>query len=257
MTRPAPPAAPLPRLYTDLAPWFHLLTAPAEYAEEAEIYLGALTEAAGAPPRTLLELGSGGGNMASHYKRHVAATLVDLSPDMLAVSRTINPDCEHLQGDMRTVRLGRTFDGVLVHDAVVYLTTEADLRRAMATAFVHCRPGGVALFVPDYLRETFVSTTRHGGHDGDGRALRYLEWTRDPDPADTTYLVDYAYLLREAGRLTRCEYDCHVCGLFSRATWLRLLSEVGFRATARVLEHTDPPPASVEVFVAVKPVAQP
>src|SRR6059058_4645207 len=123
----------LPRLYTDLAPWFHLLTAPAEYVEEAEFFRRAFLEAADVPPRTLLELGSGGGNIASYYKRHFQATLVDLSPQMLALSRRLNPECEHIQGDMRTVRLGRVFDAVFVHDAVVYLTTEEDLRQAMAT----------------------------------------------------------------------------------------------------------------------------
>jgi hypothetical protein len=154
---------------------------------------------------------------------------------------------------MRTVRLGRTFDAVLVHDAVMYLTTEADLRQAMATAFVHCRPGGVAIFVPDHVRETFVPTTDHGGHDGDGRGLRYLEWTWNPDPADTTYVADYAYLLREDGKPVRCEYDRHVCGLFGHADWLRLLTEVGFRATVRPHEPSEAPLGLGEIFVAVKP----
>ena len=246
---------PLPRLYTDLAPWFPLLTAPADYAEEAAFYLRAFGEAADTSPRTLLELGSGGGHMASHYKRQVASTLVDLAPPMLALSAGLNPECEHVQGDMRTVRLGRLFDAVLVHDAVMYLTTEADLRRAAETAFVHCRPGGVALFAPDHLRETFAPTTEHGGHDGEGRGLRYLAWTWDPDPTDTTYLVDYAYLLREDGAPTRCVHDRHVEGLFGRADWLRLLAQVGFRATVRPLEHSEIPPGAVEVFVASKPAA--
>src|SRR4051794_27662904 len=136
----------LPRLYDDLAPWFHLLTAPAEYAEEAEWYRQAFLETANVPTRTLLELGSGGGNMASHYKRHFQSTLVDLAPRMLALSQQLNPECEHVQGDMRTVRLRRQFDAVLVHDAVVYLTTEDDLRQAMVTAYVHTRPGGVTIF---------------------------------------------------------------------------------------------------------------
>lgn len=245
----------LPRMYTALASWFHLLSAPAEYADEAELYLRSLVEAADAPPKTLIELGSGGGNLASHYKRHVAATLVDLAPGMLDLSRSLNPDCEHVQGDMRTVRLGRTFDAVLVHDAVMYMTTEADLRAAIATAFVHCRPGGVAVFAADWVRETFVPVTRHGGHDGDGRALRYLEWCHDPDPADTTYLVEYAYVLREDGRPTRCEHDQHVEGLFGRADWLRLLAEVGFVASAQRHEWDDTESDTTELFVAVRPDA--
>ncbi len=246
---------PLPRLYTDLAPWFPLLTAPADYVEEAAFYLRAFREAADAAPRTLLDLGSGGGNMASHYKRHVASTLVDLSPPMLALSAALNPECEHVQGDMRTVRLGRAFDAVFVHDAVMYLTTEADLWLAVETAFVHCRPGGVAIFAPDAVRETFTPRTDHGGHDGEGRALRYLEWTWDPAPADTTYLVDYAYLLHEDGQPPRCVHDRHTEGLFGRDDWLRLLAQAGFRATVRPLEHSEVPLGTVEVFVAVKPAA--
>jgi SAM-dependent methyltransferase len=245
----------LPRLYTDLADWFHLLTAPADYADEAEFYRRVLTETVGGAPKTLLELGSGGGNMASHYKHHFASTLVDLSPRMLALSRTINPECEHVQGEMRTVRLGRTFDPVLVHDAVMYLTTEADLRQAITTAFVHCRPGGAAVFAPDYVRETFASNTEHGGHDGDGRALRYLMWSWDPDSADSTYVVDFAYLLRKQGKPMHVEYDRHVCGLFDRADWLRLLSDAGFQVTVRLLEHSGIPPGSTEVFAAFKPAS--
>ena len=49
----------LPRIYTELADWFHLLTAPEEYAEEAAFYLAAIVQASDAPPRTLLELGVG------------------------------------------------------------------------------------------------------------------------------------------------------------------------------------------------------
>lgn len=247
------PSDDLPRLYTEFADWFHLLTDPAEYAEEAAFFLRHFTEAAGVPPRTLLELGSGGGNMASHYKQHVQATLTDLSRGMLALSQTLNPDLEHVQGDMRTLRLGRTFDAVLVHDAVCYITTESDLRQAMETAYIHCRPGGVVIFAPDEVRELFVSSTESGGHDGTGRGLRYLEWAWDPDPTDSLYVVDYAYLFHEDGQPTRSAHDRHVCGLFSRDTWLRLLEEVGLQPTIHPLEHSEVPLGSVEVFVAVRP----
>ncbi|MDQ6671131.1 MAG: class I SAM-dependent methyltransferase [Chloroflexota bacterium] len=245
-----------PLLYTHLADWYHLLTAPAEYDEEARFFLRLITTALGGPARSLLELGSGGGNMASHYKRELAqVTLTDLSPHMLALSERINPECEHVQGDMRDLRLGRAFDAVFVHDAVGYLTNQADLRQAMQTAFVHCRPGGVSIFAPDHVRENFADSVEADGHDDAQRGLRYLMWTWDPDPADETYIVDFAYLLREQGKPMRCVYDRHVEGLFDRATWLRLLEEVGFaHVQVRPLEHPDVPLGSVDVFVAVKPV---
>ena len=155
---------------TQHAAWWPLVSHPLEYAGEADDIIKAFREALGRNPTTMLELGSGGGNTASHLARYARMTLVELSPDMLAVSRLLVPSAEHLQGDMRDVRLNRTFDAVLIHDAIMYMTTEAELRQALVTAFVHCRPGGVALFVPDYVRETFVPGTDSGGNDGDGRA---------------------------------------------------------------------------------------
>jgi SAM-dependent methyltransferase len=244
--------AELPLLYRELAGWYHLLTAPHEYVEEAAIYRDALRRAATPCPRTLLELGCGGGCNAFHLKRDFACTRTDVSPAMLAVSQSINPECTHVAGDMRTLRLGRQFDVVLIHDAIVYMTSEGDLRRAMETAFVHCRPGGAALFAPDFVRETFQPGTDVGGNDSDRRGLRYLEWCWDPDPDDTTYLVDYAYLLRE-GTEVRVFHDRHVEGLFPRATWLRALEDVGFRVTtsARLGGADD----RGEIFVAVRPDA--
>ena len=63
-----------------------------------------------------------------------------------------------------------------------------------------------------------------------GAALRYLEWTWDPDPDDTQYTVDYAYLLRDADGSVRVVHDRHVEGLFPRAQWLQILADVGFEA---------------------------
>jgi SAM-dependent methyltransferase len=240
-----------PRLYDELADWFHLLTAPEDYAAEAELYRRLLTEACDESPRTMLELGSGGGNNASHLKAHFELTLVDRSPQMLELSQSLNPECRHAQGDMRDVRLGETFDAVFVHDAVAYITSEADLAATIVTAAEHVRPGGVALFVPDYVRERFEEHTGTGGHDGPDRGLRYLEWVTDPDPADTTYRCDFAYLLRDEHGV-RCELDRHVCGLFPRATWLELIEASGLQARTH-LTADDEEPAGAELFVGVKP----
>ncbi len=170
-----------PRLYSDLAGWVHLLTAPAGYAEEAAFYSQQLIEACDQPPQTVLELGSGGGDNASHMKARFEMTLTDLSPQMLQ------------------------------------------------------------------------PTADHGGHDGGGRGLRYLDWTWDPGPNDDTYTVDFAYLLREADGSVRVEYDKHIEGLFSCDAWLRLLYEAGFQARALPFDHSEEESGSLEVFLASKP----
>jgi SAM-dependent methyltransferase len=178
----------------------------------------------------VLELGSGGGNSAFHLKAQFAMTLVDLSPQMLRVSRKLNPECEHIKGDIRRLRLGRTFDAVYVHDAICHMTIERDLRAVMQTAYEHCKPGGVALFVPDFVRETFVEGSDQGGTDSPRRRLRFLQWVFDPDPNDTTYLVDFAILLRDQKGEARMVHDRHLLGLFPRKQWLRLMRDVGMKA---------------------------
>ena len=243
----------MPKLYDELASWWPIMSAPADYAEEAGLYADLIDGAADTPVKTVLELGSGGGNNASHLKQRYTLTLVEPAAGMREVSRALNPECEHVAGDMRTVRLERQFDAVFIHDAVCYMTTEHDLRQAIATAFVHCRPGGVALLCPDHVRERFQPSTDHGGHDDATRGLRFVEWTRDPDPDDSTYIVDYAYLLREPNGDVRVVHDRHVEGLFSRADWLRWLHEAGFEARGATVDHSELEPGSYEVFVARRP----
>ena len=218
------------RFYGDLAPWWPLISPPEDYADEAAFAADLLAEGG---TTTVLELGSGGGHLASHLTDRYAMTLVDLSEQMLAVSRRLNPGSAHHQGDMRSVRLDQVFDAVFIHDAIDYMTTEDDLRAAIGTAYQHCRPGGIVVIVPDDVADTYQSRTEHGGSDGaDGRAARYLEWSWDPDPADTETLTQYAFALRSADGSVEIAHELHRFGLFSRDTWLRLFDETGLPARA-------------------------
>lgn len=221
----------LPLLYDALVPWYRLLDPAADHRDEAEVFTAAFERAVAPRPETLLELGAGAGHNAVHLKQRFRCTLTDVSAPMQGLSRALNPDCEHVLGDMRTLRLGRTFDAVLVHDAVMYMTSVGDLRAAITTAFEHTRPGGAAVFAPDCVRETFKESSELHGESADGqipgRALRCVEWAWDPDPADDTYTVEHAFLLRH-GTTMEAVHDRHLEGVFSRATWLELFTSVGF-----------------------------
>jgi SAM-dependent methyltransferase len=241
-------------MYSDLAPWFHLLTHPSDYTDEAAFVSRVVDDVGDGQSQTLLEFGSGGGNNASHLKARFTCTLTDLSPEMLALSRSLNPECEHLEGDMRTLRLGRTFDVVFIHDAISYLTTEEDLRAALETAAVHARPGGVVILTPDATTEIFRAQTDHGGNDGeDGRSLRYLEWTHAPEPGGSTYVTDYVIIARGPQGELRVVHDRHTLGLFPRATWERLIEEVGLDLVDTTVEN--PYELEQAAFVAVRPQA--
>ena len=226
-----------PLLYRELAPWWPLLSPPSHYGEEAKELLPLLRPAEAPLRLTLLELGSGGGSLAWHLKPHFTMTLTDRSADMLAVNRAANPECEHLVGDMRTLDLGRTFDRILIHDAITYATTEAELAATLATARRHCHAGSIAALLPDHVAETFAEESSVGGENAaDGRGLRFLEWAFDPDPSDTTIVVHYTVLCRERNGTVRMYHDPHLEGLFPSSTWLRLLRDVGFERVETILD---------------------
>lgn len=69
-----------------------------DYAEEAAFYRRLFEAHCRKTPRSLLDLGAGGGHNAAHLKSTLTCTLVDVSPDMLALSRRLNPECEHVRG---------------------------------------------------------------------------------------------------------------------------------------------------------------
>ncbi len=241
------------RFYVDLAPWWPMISPVEDYAPEAA-YAAKLLTTAQRPVRDVLELGSGGGHNAVYLKEKFALTLLDLSPEMIVQSQRLNPECEHHVGDMREVRLGRQFDAVFVHDAVDYMTTETDLRAAIDTAFAHCLPGGVAVFIPDNTAELFEAGTDHGGADGpDGRGVRYLEWSWDPDPADTWVATEYAFVLRDAQGQVSVVHETHRTGLFSREVWLRLLAEAGF-TPQWLAEETEEERSPRDIFLGHRPL---
>ena len=231
------PFLPPPKLYSDLAHWWPLISPIDEYRGEASVY-HELFQNHERPVRTLLELGCGGGNNAFFLRDHYEMTLVDISPQMLAICARANPNCRCVHADMRHVRLDRLFDAVFVHDAVDYVTTRADLQLVADTAANHCRPGGAVLMVPDFIQETFREGVHHGGSNGaDGRSVRYLEWVSDPDPSDTTYITDYAYLFREADGSVSSDHDRHTLGVFSREVWLETFRQAGLDPQAVPLDY--------------------
>lgn len=238
-----------PRLYTDLAHLWPHLSPPEHYAEETDTLRELIDGALGQPPTgqrwSLLELGAGGGHSTIHLKAHYDCLASDLSPQMLAHCNALNPDVPTIEGDMRSMRLGKTFDAVLICDAIDYMTTRDDAVAALATIAAHLRPGGVALFAPTYTRETFTDGdvaddgTTIPGIAGDDD-LTYFSFVHDPIPTDTQFEMILLYLLRDhTTRLVQTIEDRHTCGLFAISDWQDMATEAGLNVEA-LAEQPDP-----------------
>ena len=201
---------PSPRLYDDLSQWWPLVSPPEEYEEEAALLRAILREKLGPGDHSLLDLGTGGGHHLAPLIGEFQATAVDLSPEMLANLAKLLPGVERHTGDMRTVRLDRKFDAVLIHDAISYLTSEEDIRATFATAAVHLKPGGLLIAAPDCFRETFrnLQVTHSTYHRGE-TDLTFIEYDHDPDPDDTTIETVMFFLIRQGGELREIGQTAH------------------------------------------------
>lgn len=237
------------RLYDDLAWTWRIVSPPGDYVTEAGEFRRLIRAYSHIHARTLLDLGCGGGHNDHWLRRHFDVTGVDGSCTMLALARRLNPDVTYCLGDMRTVRLGRAFDAVIIADSIAYMLTERDLGRAFATAYAHLRPGGVLVTyveqVPSRFEQNAMSVTvrRHGGIE-----IAFIENRYDPDPSDTTFESAFVFLIREGGR-PRVESDRHLSGIFPMRTWLRLLRDAGFVARRVDLPPSGPGGAAVPALV--------
>lgn len=217
------------RLYTDLS-WLWPMwgDAAAEYAHYCQYVTGLIRRYAERPAATLLDIGCGGGKNVLNLKREFNVTGVDLSSTMLEQAKDLNPECMFVQGDMRTIRLDRTFDAVLMDDAISYMSCLTDFVAAFRTAHAHLNPGGVLVTTPDVTTETFQQNkTSATPATRDGLDVVFVENVYDPDPTDDQYETTILYLIRDHGRL-RIETDHWTLGIFSLDTWRHVLRETGF-----------------------------
>jgi SAM-dependent methyltransferase len=225
-----------PRLYGDLVQLWPLVSPPEDYAEEVATFRARLLRHGVADGAALLHLGCGGGSIDFHLKRDYRVTGVDLSEGMLQHARRLNPEVEYVHGDMRDWRAERVFDAVLVHDAISYMMSTAELEAAYRTAAAHLRPGGVLLALPEELRERLAA---HRGsietHATDGRTVTLVELVHDADPSDAVYELVYLFVIRDGDRL-EVEVDRHVHGVFELGDFLAAIDAAGFDAWAEPWE---------------------
>ena len=230
-----PKSIPQGRLYKDLAYLFPLVTPREGYAEEAAQWLTILREKLVPAKNKILELGVGAGHNLSYLTGEFTATAVDTSPEMLQLCKKLNPGVELRQDDMRDIRLGRKFDAVLIHDAIVYMLSEDDLMRTFATAAAHLEDGGIFITGPDYYLDTFFGPRVEYCTRSEGALeLTYVEYAYDPDPSDTIMEIIFSFFIREQGRL-RIEHDRHITGLFPRVSWVKLMGKAGFSVESRMI----------------------
>ena len=137
-------------VFNEYARYYDLLYRDKDYAGEAA-YVDGLIRSRVPGARRILNLGCGSGRHdRSLVQRGYEVTGVDISEEMLAAARAAaegNTSLAYVKGDVRSVRLGQTFDAVIsLFHVMSYQTANDDLIAALATANHHLEPEGIFIF---------------------------------------------------------------------------------------------------------------
>lgn len=126
--------------------YYDLLYRDKDYEAEVD-YITNLLNRFGIKGKDILEFGSGTGKHGRLFaQRGYQVTGIELSADMVAKSETI-PGFSCQQGDICSVKLGRTFNAVLsLFHVVSYQTTNDSVQAVFARASEHLKIGGLFVF---------------------------------------------------------------------------------------------------------------
>jgi len=242
------------RLYDDLAWLWPIISPPEDYVKETKWFCKVIRQHSRRRVRTLLNLGCGGGHHDHTLKGCFEVTGVDTSEAMLQLARRLNPECNYCRGDMRTLRLGMTFEAVTVFDSVNYMLAVEDLQATFVTAFTHLAPGGVLLTLAEQTRERFrQNRTYCSTHAAGGAEITFVQNYYDPDSTDTTYEGIFVFLIRRQGHL-EIETDRHLGGIFGLETWLDALKIAGFEVMRMDFSTSGPESETYPMLVGIKPL---
>lgn len=125
-------------------------------------------------PKSILEIGSGTGNLAKHFiKNKQNYTGLDYSKSMIGISKKRNPDCRFIHGDMRDFNLEEKVDAIIITSrSTSYLISNNDINDTFNCLYNNLNTDGIIIFdfidanrfIP-YIKDNtaIIHTAQHKG----------------------------------------------------------------------------------------------
>jgi SAM-dependent methyltransferase len=125
------------------------------------------------PGAPVLDIGCGSGEPVARYliEQGSEVTGVDSSPGLIDICKGRFPEQDWIVADMRTLALGRRFDGILAWNSFFHLSPD-DQRRMFPIFAAHAAPNAALMFTSGPSHGEVIGTYRdeplyHASLDGD------------------------------------------------------------------------------------------
>ncbi len=152
------------RIYTDYARVYHeMYQSIFNYENEFQLYDKSLSKL---KCKKILEIGCGSGNLAKYFiKKGYDYTGLDVSKEMIELSKELVPEGKFIRADMRNLELNEKFDAVIVTGRTfTHLTTNHDVMFALRSIHKILRKDSWLLFDNFNAHEIFTNFKDHMTH---------------------------------------------------------------------------------------------
>ena len=165
-------------LYSDLANIYEAMYQTfIDYEDEYLFYSQILRKN---KKQTLLEIGSGTGNLAHYFfQNNFSYEGLDFSEDMIKIAQSKNKNASFLQGDMRDFILEKPIDSILITGRTIsYLLKNEDVNATFFSINKNLKPGGIVCF--DFIDASqFIPEISEGKKITHKVVFENIEYRRD------------------------------------------------------------------------------
>lgn len=215
------------KIWTELARYYDKIHHRKDYRKEVD-FLEKVFKKHRLKVRDILDVACGTGNHAAVLvRRGYNVVGIDLHEEMLEIAREKVRNVKLVEGDMRDLKLDRTFDVVIcMFNSIAYNQTLSELRRTLS-GFRKClKARGIIVFDNHFLRERFVHGYRGVmGYDDDELTIARFSFS---EKLGKKGRITFSYLIREGNDFNYIRGDVHEFGLFSLSEIIEAMKEAGF-----------------------------
>lgn len=216
-------------LFKQLARYYDKIYRWKDYKKDVD-FLEKVFRKHGLKGRDILDVACGtGAHAALLVKSGHNVVGIDLNEEMLEIARRKVRNAIFVKGDMRDLKLDRTFDAVIcMFSSITYNQTLSELRKTLSGFHKHLKAKGIVVFDTHFLRENFVHGHRGmTGYDDDELTIARFSFS---EKLGRKGRYTFSYLIREGNDFNYLKGDVHEIGLFSLSEIIRVMREAGFTA---------------------------